>query len=196
VIQLGFLGFMAGTASRKNGELGGRPPGRKNDKTLEREAELERLRQRVFQATDVLVDAQLGTARGRSYLFKADTDEDGKAGKPILVDDPVEIAAYLVEDYNELETTYYYITTEKLDTRLYLTRCLQQRVQALATAQNSSQNDESTPSWGACRLDRMSRDGGKRRCSNERTDYEIGRAGGGVVAVPVLSEEYHKERND
>jgi hypothetical protein len=40
VLQLGFLGFMAGTASRKNRELGGRPPGRKNDKTLEREAQL------------------------------------------------------------------------------------------------------------------------------------------------------------
>ena len=56
---------MAGNASRKNGELG-RPPGRKNNKTLEREVELARLRQRIYEATDVLIDAQLGTCRGRS----------------------------------------------------------------------------------------------------------------------------------
>jgi hypothetical protein len=115
MIQSGFLGFMAGHTSRKNGEKGGRPPGRKNDATLVREAELERLRQRIFQATDVLVDAQLGLARGKSFLFKADTDDDGKSRRPILVTDPEEIAAYLQENYNELETTYYYISTEKPD---------------------------------------------------------------------------------
>jgi hypothetical protein len=45
---------MAGQASIENGKLGGRPLGRKNDATLEREAQLERLRQRVFEATDIL----------------------------------------------------------------------------------------------------------------------------------------------
>jgi hypothetical protein len=117
VLQSGFLGFMAGNASRKNGEKGGRPPGRKNDATLEREAQLERFRQRVFEAFDPLVNAQIAMARGLSYLFKADTDGEGKARKPILVTDPEEIAAFLADDYNELETTYYYITTEKPDNR-------------------------------------------------------------------------------
>ena len=50
MVQLGFLGFMAGNASRQNGQKGGRPSGLKNDATLEREAQLERLRQRVFEA--------------------------------------------------------------------------------------------------------------------------------------------------
>ena len=40
---------MAGDASRQNGELGGRPPSRKNDKTLEREAEREVFQQLVLQ---------------------------------------------------------------------------------------------------------------------------------------------------
>jgi hypothetical protein len=104
---------MSGDASRINGEKGGRPLGRKNNATLEKAAMLERIRQRVYQSADILVDAQLSLARGTSYLFKADTDDDGKARKPILVTDPEEIAAYLCDDYNALETTYYYITTEK-----------------------------------------------------------------------------------
>ena len=89
---------MAGKASVENGKLGGRPLGRKNNATLEKEVMLERIRQRVFQAADVLVDAQLALARGTSYLFKADTDDDGKARRPILVTDPEEIAAYLCND--------------------------------------------------------------------------------------------------
>jgi hypothetical protein len=113
VVQSGYLGFMAGQASIENGKLGGRPPGSKNVATLEKEVMLERIRQRVYQSADILVDAQLSLARGTSYLFKADTDDDGKSRRPILVTDPDEIAAYLVDDYNTLETTYYYITTEK-----------------------------------------------------------------------------------
>jgi hypothetical protein len=104
---------MAGQASIEKGKLGGRPLGRKNNTTLEKELILQRVRQRVYQSADILVDAQLSLARGTSYLFKADTDDDGKSRRPILVTDPEEIAAYLVDDYNALETTYYYITTEK-----------------------------------------------------------------------------------
>ena len=103
---------MAGDASRQNGLRGGRPSGRKNDATLEREAQLERLRQRVFEAFDPLINAQLSLARGISYLFKEDINDDGSKGKPILVVDPEEIRAYLAEDYNALSTTYYYITTK------------------------------------------------------------------------------------
>jgi hypothetical protein len=61
----------------------------------------------VDRSADILVDAQLSLARGTSYLFKADSDDAGKARKPILVTDPEEIAAFLADDYNALETTYY-----------------------------------------------------------------------------------------
>lgn len=73
VVQLGFLGFMAGQASIENGKLGGRPSGRKNNATVEKEAMLERIQQRAYQSADILVDAQLSLERGKSYLFKADT---------------------------------------------------------------------------------------------------------------------------
>jgi hypothetical protein len=82
VVQLGSLGFRAGNASRQNGQKGGRPQGRKNDATLEREAQLERLRQRVFEAFDPLINAQLSLARGVSYLFKEDISDDGSRAKP------------------------------------------------------------------------------------------------------------------
>ena len=107
---------MAGAASRQNGAKGGRPSGRKNAITLEREAQLERFRQRVFQAFDPLITAQLSLARGLSYLYKLDLDGDGNQGKPILVTDPEEIRAYLADDYNTLDTTYYYITTKAPET--------------------------------------------------------------------------------
>lgn len=81
---------MAGDASRQNGLRGGRPSGRKNDATLEREAQLERLRQRVFEAFDPLINAQLSLAQGISYLFKEDINDDGTKGRPILVTDPEE----------------------------------------------------------------------------------------------------------
>jgi hypothetical protein len=55
---------MAGHASVENGKLGGRPLGRRNEKTLEREAQLERFRQRVFEAFDPLINAQISLARG------------------------------------------------------------------------------------------------------------------------------------
>lgn len=102
---------MGGITSRQNGSKGGRPPGRKNEATLEREAQLERLRQRVFEAFDPLINAQLSLAQGISYLFKEGINDDGSKGKPILVTDPDEILAYLAEDYNALSTTYY-ITTK------------------------------------------------------------------------------------
>jgi hypothetical protein len=82
MVQLGFSGFMAGNASRKNGQKGGRPSGRKNDATLEREAQLARFKQRVFEAFDPLINAQLSLARGLSYLFKEDINDDGSKGKP------------------------------------------------------------------------------------------------------------------
>lgn len=103
---------MAGNPSRRNGQRGGRPLDRKNDATLEREAQLERLRQRVFEAFDPLINAQLSLARGVWYLFEEDIEDDDSKGRPILVVDPEEIQACLAEDYNALSMTYYYITTK------------------------------------------------------------------------------------
>jgi hypothetical protein len=87
IIQSGYFGFLAGQATFENCKSGGRPRGRRNKATLEEEAMLERIRQRVYQC-DILVDAQLSLARCTSYLFKADTDDDGKARNPAGMSKP------------------------------------------------------------------------------------------------------------
>jgi hypothetical protein len=73
VVQLGVLGFMAGNASRKNGEKGGRLPGRKNDATLEPEAEREAFQQLVLQNLRPLFASQLALAKGLSYVYRVTT---------------------------------------------------------------------------------------------------------------------------
>lgn len=96
--------------------LGGRPRGRKNNKTLKRELELERIRQRVFAAVDPIVDGQLAAARGISYLYRIDKDEKGKQKKPVLVTSRQELEAYLRGDFEGDDDSYYYITTERPET--------------------------------------------------------------------------------
>lgn len=104
---------MPGTTSSENGKLGGRPLGRKNDTTLIREARLERIKERVNEATDVLVNSQLSLARGLSFLYRIDKDAKGSNKKPELVTHQYEIEAYL--NGNVDEDSYYYITTERPD---------------------------------------------------------------------------------
>lgn len=122
--------------ARENGKKGGRPPGRKNDATLKREAVLKAMQQRIMTAADLLLDSQFTLARGCSYLYKIEkyfekvTDDKGKTRRvlkrkpPKLVTDEWEIREYLagVVDESELEdddptATYYFITTEKPDNR-------------------------------------------------------------------------------
>jgi hypothetical protein len=70
---------MAGDASRKNGEKGGRPPGRKNDKTLLLEAEHEAFQQLVLQNLRPLFDAQLSLAKGISHVYRVSVGLVGDA---------------------------------------------------------------------------------------------------------------------
>ena len=126
------------STSKENGKLGGRPKGRKNDATLERERVLKAVHQRTLQAADMLLDAQLVLARGQQYLFKIEkyhqtiVGNKGKKSKvlkskpPKLVTDPFEIREYLEEEIakeegaekeNDPEATYYFITTKDPDIR-------------------------------------------------------------------------------
>lgn len=105
---------MPGIASKLNGMKGGRPKGRKNDKTLEKELAIARIKERVFNATDVLIDGQLTNARGVSYLYRVDKDAKGNDKKPELVTSQYEIEQYLSGETDE--DSYYYITTTKPET--------------------------------------------------------------------------------
>jgi hypothetical protein len=76
---------MAGDASRKNGQNGGRPPGRKNNKTLALEAEHEAFQQLVLQNLRPLFDAQLSLAKGISQVYRVTTGPRGGRSDPELV---------------------------------------------------------------------------------------------------------------
>lgn len=118
-------------ASAKNGELGGRPKGRLNNKTLERQAILKQMQQRIMGIVDSLLDSQITLARGVSYLYKIEKywKKFGKQRvlvrkEPKRVTDEEEIREYLVgllpeSDLHDEspEATYYFITTEKPDGR-------------------------------------------------------------------------------
>jgi hypothetical protein len=97
---------MPGDASRKNGAKGGRPKGRKNNATLEREAVSAEVRQRIMRNADRLVTAQLSVAEGCSFLFRRE-----KNGKYAPVKDETAIAKFL---NGELDPeAYEYIYTER-----------------------------------------------------------------------------------
>jgi hypothetical protein len=82
---------MAGNASRQNGTKGGRPPGRKNDKTLLLEAEHEAFQQLVLQNLRPLFDVQLSLAKGVSHIYRVTLGPRGGRGDPELVTDPNEL---------------------------------------------------------------------------------------------------------
>lgn len=103
----------------------GRPKGRKDNKTLEREKVLEAVNQRIYTIADSLLTAQQSLAKGQSFLYKIHTNytRGPKGGdiqtkeKPVLVTDPEEIRDYLDSIDNpdsDLDPDdYYYITTKE-----------------------------------------------------------------------------------
>src|SRR3990167_9426280 len=123
---------MPGESSRNNCKKGGRPPGSKNPETLQKERVLAEIRQRILQSADTLFNAAKSAAIGNQFLFKIVTETVGKKkfrSKPILVADPVEIAAYidqLDKDINtgipsgsEDDDVYYFISTKEPNIQAY-----------------------------------------------------------------------------
>jgi hypothetical protein len=104
--------------NRKNGQKGGRPKGRKNASTLEKEAVLAAVKQRIFHKADKLIGAQFTIAEGCSYLFKVIYFKEGKEKKSKmgLVKDPEEIERYLNDEVDN-PNEYHFITTDKPDNK-------------------------------------------------------------------------------
>lgn len=119
---------------RKFGKLGGRPKGRKNSKTIEKEIIKKHFDERILRATDSLIDAQLSLARGQTFLYKIEKEwvktgesKNGKEQgywrslKPKLVENTHEIESYLegltdegdVDDDQDPGATYYFLTTKE-----------------------------------------------------------------------------------
>ena len=95
----------------------GRKKGHKASHTLEALKAREYVIERIKNALQPIMDAQIALARGCSYLYRIDKDDDGKKQKPVLVIDPKEIATYLDGEFGDGDVgenkSYYYITTEK-----------------------------------------------------------------------------------
>jgi len=108
-------------ANRLNAKKAGRKPGTKNASTLEREAVLKELRNKVMTAADQLFVAQLTLASGYSVLYKIEKYWMGSGKnrklmkkKPQRVKALWEVEAYLnglldEGEMHEPEDTYYFI---------------------------------------------------------------------------------------
>lgn len=93
----------------------GRPKGSKNPETIQKEAALAIVRQRIAANADRIIGKQLSLVEGCQYLYVIRTDEKGKKMKAELVKDESVIRQYLDGDLDGLSDEYYYITTERPD---------------------------------------------------------------------------------
>lgn len=120
--------------ARENGKKGGRPPGRKNDKTLLLEAEHEAFQQLVLKNLRPLFDAQLSLAKGLSYVYRVSIGPRGGRSDPELVTNQDELheAVQAIhagggygeiaedeggEDGEAISRRYYFLTTKAPDGR-------------------------------------------------------------------------------
>ncbi len=95
----------------------GREKGSLNKATVEKKVAEKIFEDRVVKSVDRLFDSQMSLALGTSYLYRIDEVEEGKKIKKVhtLVTSSQEIKEYLDGDVEA--DSYYYITTEKPDSR-------------------------------------------------------------------------------
>lgn len=116
---------MAGKASIENGKKGGRPSGRKNNKTIEREAARNLFEQMVRENIRPLFHSQMTIASGITYVYRIDRHGKGSTLRieHVLLEDPREIADALDiianHDPNGDEdgNGFYYVTTRAPENR-------------------------------------------------------------------------------
>jgi hypothetical protein len=111
-------------ANRENAIKGGRPKGRKDDKTLEREKVLEEIRQQIMQRAAPLVRAAFIPAMGVNFVYRIDEIKNEKGRvvhkEHVLVEDPHEIAMALdkIEEGSfDPEEKFYYVSAKAPDFR-------------------------------------------------------------------------------
>lgn len=94
----------------------GRPKGKQNAATLERNRIEQAVKQRILAEAEDLANQMLILARGCSFVYKEiPVGIDGKKTKHVLVTDPEEIEDFL--NGTNHDDIYRYITTEKPDFR-------------------------------------------------------------------------------
>lgn len=96
-------------------EGAGRRKGKVSETRKYQLAKFNEIKGRIARAANGIVNAQLGMARGTSYLFhtKWTTDKSGKLVKSTeRVTDPDVIKQYLEGEFDDLQDEFYYITTK------------------------------------------------------------------------------------
>jgi len=116
----------------KNGiHKGGRPRGKKNQATLDKEAALSEYRKKIIKNVNILWQKQFHLASGQTFLYKIEKEKTiGPKGgvsyknkKAVLVTSQTEIEMYLCkriengdkDDKQNPNATYYFITTKEPD---------------------------------------------------------------------------------
>ncbi len=108
---------MAGKTSRDNGALGGRPPARKNNKTIQCEAAAKAYQQLVLKDLTPLVRKQLWLAMGQTFIYRKERHGTGASMRieHVLLENPREIADALDTIANsdpQEEDGFVYITVK------------------------------------------------------------------------------------
>ena len=115
--------------SKLNALKGGRPKGRKDNKTLEKDAVKAAINKRVYEMSGVLINAQATLARGQTFLYRVDKIKHvGPKGgisyqnqKPVLGTNQQAIEDYLndlvengdMQDDKDPSAAYYYLTAKE-----------------------------------------------------------------------------------
>jgi hypothetical protein len=95
----------------------GRPKGKKDPETIEREKVAAAIQRRRLRVADRIFNAQLAIAEGASFVFEVIETGEGKSKKRehVMVTDPARIKAFLDGERGD---NYTYITTEKPDGKM------------------------------------------------------------------------------
>lgn len=112
--------------TRNRGQWGGarpgagHPKGTKNKATKERLLVEEEFRRRAIATADELMNSQMALTLGVSCLYRVETKTTKNGivkSKPVQIKNQKDIEAYLAGEYDDSDTAYYYITTDKPDNK-------------------------------------------------------------------------------
>ena len=95
----------------------GRPKGETKPEVIAQKKAFEELKKRILRSQNSLLNAQMGVAKGLTFLYMVSTNEKGVSSKPVLVTSQDTIEAYLAGELDNEEHEFYYMTTKEPDTK-------------------------------------------------------------------------------
>lgn len=96
----------------------GRKAGGQNKTTIEKKVAEKAMKDRIVQATDMLINAQLGLAKGGNSLMCQKFDNNGKKkGKAFIIEDDDIILQFLNGELDGGRDMYYYMMKKRSDNK-------------------------------------------------------------------------------